>query len=321
MSIFSGIWIPLITPFADGEVDHDALRALVRRYADAGVAGLVALGTTGEPSALEGAERDAVLATILDAAAQPGDGAARLSDAAARAGTPATRAALPVLVGVSGNHTASMRERVLELNRLPIAGLLMAAPYYVRPSQAGIVGHFTTLADASEKPVVLYDIPSRTGVRLELDTLLTLAAHPRIQAVKDCAGSLDTTLALIRDGRLQVLAGNDIDMFNTLCMGGSGAIAASAHVRTEHFVALYRALAAGRLDEGRRLFHRLAPLIDALFAEPNPAPVKALLALQGAIRDELRMPMTRAGAELVKRLDVWAEGERYDERGLASASI
>ena len=291
MSIFSGIWVPLITPFADGEVDHAALRALVRRYADAGIAGLVALGTTGEPAALDDAEQDAVLATILDEAR-----------AAAHSTHGADARALPVLVGVSGNHTASMKERIEQLNALPIAGVLMAAPYYIRPSQAGIVGHFTALADASDKPVVLYDIPYRTGVRLELDTLLTLAAHPRIEAVKDCAGSLDTTLALIRDGRLQVLTGEDINIFNTLCLGGSGAIAASAHLRPERFVALYRALSAGRLDEGRRIFHELAPLIQALFAEPNPAPVKALLAAQGLIRDELRMPMTRAGDALVARL-------------------
>ncbi len=299
MSIFSGIWVPLITPFADGEVDHRALRALVRRYADAGVAGLVALGTTGEPAALDAAEQDAVLATILDEAGT--------------VGRDAGKEPLPVLVGVSGNHTASMRARIEQLNPLPIAGVLMAAPYYIRPSQAGIVDHFTALADVSEQPVVLYDIPYRTGVRLELDTLLTLAAHPRIQAVKDCAGSLDTTLALIRDGRLRVLAGEDINMFNTLCLGGSGAIAASAHLRTDRFVALYRAIAAGRLDEGRRLFHSLVPLIQALFAEPNPAPVKALLAAHGLIRDELRMPMTRASAALRARLTHLEHLEQQEE--------
>jgi len=286
MSEFSGIWVPLITPFANGAVDYSALRGLVRRYADAGIAGLVALGTTGEPAALDAAEQDAVLATILDEAQRTGRT------------TP-----LPVMVGVSGNHTASLRERIEQLNPLPIAGVLIAAPYYIRPSQAGIVGHFSALADASEKPVVLYDIPYRTGVRLELDTLLTLAAHPRIRAVKDCSGSLDTTLALIHDARLQVFAGEDIAIFNTLCLGGSGAIAASAHVRPEQFVALYRALSEGRLDEGRRIFHALTPMIQLAFAEPNPAPVKALLAAQGLIRDELRMPMTRASDALIERLN------------------
>ena len=294
MSIFSGIWVPLITPFADGEVDHAALRALVRRYADAGVAGLVALGTTGEPATLDAAEQNAVLATILDAVQ-------------AAAGASPQRRALPVLVGVSGNHTASMRERIAQLNPLPIAGMLIAAPYYTRPAQDGIVAHVSALADASAHPVVLYDIPQRTGVRLELDTLLTLAAHPRIQAIKDCAGSLDTTLALIRDGRLQVLAGNDLEIFTTVCAGGSGAIAASAHWRPERFVALYRALTEGRLDEGRRIFHALVPQIQLAFAEPNPAPIKALLAGSGWVRNELRLPMTRASEALTERLAALGE--------------
>src|ERR1700735_2934989 len=222
MSIFSGIWVPVITPFADGAVDHAALRRLVRFYADAGVAGLVAL---------EAAEQDAVLATIL-----------------AEAG------ALPVLAGVAGNQTASLRTRIAQLNDLPVAGVLISAPYYIRPSQAGLIEHFTALPDLSAKPVVLYDIPYRTGVRLELATLLTLAAHPRIRAVKDCAGSLDTTLALILDGGRQVLAGDDMNLFTTLCLGGSGAIAASAHVHPERFVALYRALTEGRLEDGRAVF-------------------------------------------------------------------
>ncbi|MBB5402711.1 4-hydroxy-tetrahydrodipicolinate synthase [Paraburkholderia youngii] len=298
MSDFSGIWIPLITPFADGAVDHAALRALVRRYADAGVAGLVALGTTGEPATLDAAEQDAVLATILDAA----QAAANAADA-----TDAQRRPLPVLGCVSGNHTASMLARIERLNSLPIAGVLIAAPYYTRPAQAGIVAHFSALADASAHPVVLYDIPQRTGVRLELDTLLTLAAHPRIQAIKDCAGSLDTTLALIRDSRLQVLAGNDIEIFSTVCAGGSGAIAASAHWRPERFVALYRALTEGKLDEGRRIFHALLPQIQLAFAEPNPAPMKALLAATGWVRNELRLPMTRASAALTERLAALAE--------------
>ena len=281
MSNFSGIWIPLVTPFsADGAVDHAALRRLIGLYAEAGVAGLVALGTTGEPSSLDAAEQEAVLATTLDAAG----------------------GALPVIVGVSGNNARSMRERVLRLNALPLAGLLISAPYYVRPSQAGIADHFTMLADASEHPVVLYDIPARTGIRIELDTLLALAAHPRIQAIKDCAGSLDTTLSLILDGRLQVLAGDDVRIFDTLCMGGSGAIAASAHIWPERFVALDRALKAGRLDEGRALFHALVPLIRALTSESNPAPVKAALAAQGVISGDLRAPMTQASETLRARL-------------------
>lgn len=280
MSIFSGIWIPLITPFSNGRVDHDALRRLVRSYIEAKVAGFVALGTTGEPSSLDHAEQEQVLATILDEAK-----------------------ALPVVVGLAGNNAAGLRERALRLNELPIAGLLVPAPYYVRPSQAGLTNHFTTLADISAAPLIVYDIPYRTGVRLDLATLLTLAGHPNIHAIKDCAGSLETTLALILDGRLSVLAGEDLNMFSTLCLGGHGAIAASAHVRAADFVAVYHDIKVGRLDEGRARFHRLAPLIQALVSEPNPAPVKCALDILGMTRQELRAPMTQATERLRGQLE------------------
>jgi 4-hydroxy-tetrahydrodipicolinate synthase len=275
MSSFSGIWIPLVTPFSAGAVDHEALDALVRHYVQAGVAGFVALGTTGEPAALDEREQDAVLTTVL-----------------------ASAGALPVVAGVSGNHTQSVCERIAALNDTPVAGVLAAAPYYIRPSQAGVIGHFAALADASRKPVILYDIPARTGVALALPTLLELAEHERIVAVKDCGGSLDKTLALILDGRLQVLCGEDLDMFGMMCAGASGAIAASAHVLPERFVAMERALREGRLDEARAIWHTLVPLVRAMFAEPNPGPVKAALARQGLLRNELRGPMMRVSDDL-----------------------
>jgi len=281
MSIFSGIWIPLVTPFSNGRIDHDALRNLVRSYIEAKVAGFVALGTTGEPSSLDHAEQSQVRATILDEVAH-----------------------LPVVVGLAGNNAVELRERALRLNELPIAGLLVPAPYYVRPSQAGLTNHFTTLADISTVPLIVYDIPYRTGVRLDLATLLTLAGHPNIHAIKDCAGSLETTLALILDGRLSVLAGEDLNMFSTLCLGGHGAIAASAHVRAADFVAVYEAIEEDRIDEGRERFHRLVPLIQALVSEPNPAPVKCALEVLGMIRQELRAPMTQATDRLRNQLGV-----------------
>jgi 4-hydroxy-tetrahydrodipicolinate synthase len=279
MSIFSGIWIPLVTPFRAGAVDHRALTALVVRYREAGVAGFAALGTTGEPSALSDEEQDAVLATILRAAE-----------------------GLPVIAGVPGNQTVAVRERVLRLGDQPIDGVMITAPYYIRPSQAGIVDYVSTMADASAKPIVIYDIPYRTGVRIELDTLFALAAHPRIQAIKDCACSPETTLSLILDGRLKVLTGNDDAMFSSMCMGGAGAIAATAHLRTERFVAMHRALAGGDLEQGRAIYHELVLLLRALASEPNPAPVKAALAAQGLIANELRAPMMPASEGLTREL-------------------
>lgn len=285
MSIFSGIWVPLVTPFKHDAVDHAALRRLVEIYVEAGVSGLVALGTTGEPSSLNATEQDAVLDTVLGAAS----------------GT-------AVIVGMAGNHTGHLRDAVVRLGDLPVAGILTPAPYYVRPSQAGLLDHFMRLADTSPKPLVIYDIPYRTGVQIEQHTLLTLAAHPRIAAVKDCAGSLDKTLALILDGRLQVLAGDDMQLFTTLCLGGHGAIAASAHMHPERFVAIYRAVAEGRLNDGRRMFHALVPMIRALFSEPNPAPVKAALAVRGLLCNEIRPPMTLASERFMKDWQPIASG-------------
>lgn len=149
---------------------------------------------------------------------------------------------------------------------------------------------------------MLYDIPYRTGATLTLETLLALAGHGNVVAIKDCGGNSQTTQALIADGRLSVLAGEDHQLLGTLALGGQGAIIASAHFRPELFVAIWRAVSDGRMDEARRQFHALIPLIQKLFAEPNPAPVKALLARMGALREVLRAPMTQASAELGDQL-------------------
>jgi 4-hydroxy-tetrahydrodipicolinate synthase len=281
MMDFSGIWVPLVTPFRDGEVDHAALRTLVGHYADAKVAGIVALGTTGEAAALEEDEQLALVDTVLESAQ-----------------------GLPVIVGLAGNHLGHVRARLQQFATRPIAGLLTPAPYYIRPSQQGLIDYFNGLADLSPVPLVLYDIPYRTGVRMELDTLLTLAGHDNIRAIKDCAGSVDTTVALIADGRLQVLAGEDMNLLTSLCLGGSGAIAASAHIRPDLFNAVFDAVRRQDLSRARDIFHALAPMMRLMFAEANPGPVKAALALQGLIRNELRAPMTPVSAALMNRLRV-----------------
>jgi 4-hydroxy-tetrahydrodipicolinate synthase len=280
---FSGLWIPLITPFADGAVDHTALTRLVRQYAKAGVRGFVACGSTGEAAALDKAEQLAVLDTVLAAASD--------------AGRP-----LPVIMGLSGYHLGQTVGWVRELCTRPIAGLLVPAPHYIRPSQAGLRHWFTALADAATCPLVVYDIPYRTGATLTLETLLTLAEHPQIRAIKDCGGDARKTQALIADGRLLVLAGEDAQVFTTVAQGGAGAIAASAHLCTPAFVAVVRHLQAGELAAARRIWRTLAPVVEAVFAEPNPAPMKAALAQQGLIQDGLRAPMMAAGAETATRL-------------------
>lgn len=279
-ALFSGLWVPLVTPFEpDGRVDHAALSALTARLRGEGVSGFVACGSTGEAAALDKAEQLAVLETVLQAAQ-----------------------GLPVVMGVSGYHLGQMLAWVRELAGFPLAGLLVPAPHYIRPAQPGLLQWFRAIADASSAPLVLYDIPYRTGAPLATDTLLALAEHPRVTAVKDCGGDAAKTQAIIADGRLAVLAGEDAQMFNTLALGGSGAVAASAHWQTTRFVELIAVLRQGDLPRARTVWAALQPWVAACFAEPNPAPLKALMAQAGWMHNVLRAPMTAASPALESRL-------------------
>ncbi|HAP27161.1 MAG TPA: 4-hydroxy-tetrahydrodipicolinate synthase [Achromobacter sp.] len=278
-SLFQGVWVPLVTPFSGGNVDGGSLRRLVRHYVAAGVDGLVVCGSTGEAAALDDAEQLAVLDAVLTEA---GD--------------------LPIVMGLAGNHQGHLLHRLTAFGTRPLAGILAPAPYYVRAGQDGAAAYFRCLADASRFPLVLYDIPYRTGTTLETTTLLALAAHPNVAAIKDCGGSLEKTVALINDGQMHVLAGEDLQSLSAMCLGATGMIAAAAHLRPDLFVAMHRAVRAQRLDEARALFHALAPVIQLVFGEPNPGPLKAELARQGLLSNELPLPMQPASASLAARL-------------------
>ena len=279
---FSGLWIPLVTPFrGDGAVDHAALAALAQLLAPSGIAGFVVCGSTGEAAALDTDEQLAVLATVAQAAP-----------------------ALTRIMGVSGYHLGKTVAWVRQLNEQELAGVLVPAPSYIRPSRAGLRTWFETLAQASTAPLLIYDIPYRTGITIARETLLALAADPRVRGLKDCGGDAGKTRALIADGRLQVLAGEDAQIFSTMAEGGAGAIAASAHLQTARFVQVIRLLREDRLEEARVQWQPLLPLIEALFAEPNPGPLKAALAQRGWLQDELRAPMTRASEALRDRLQL-----------------
>ncbi|PQZ93358.1 MULTISPECIES: 4-hydroxy-tetrahydrodipicolinate synthase [Pseudomonas] len=279
MSAFQGIWVPVVTPFQDGAIDCVGLRRLIEHLLANHVAGIMVCTTTGEASALSRAEQLAVLDAVLQ-------------------WVPANR----VVMGLAGGNQIELLQFQRDVLQRPVAGLLVPAPSYIRPSQAGLEAFFRTVADASSVPIILYDIPYRTGATFEQATLLNIVAHERILAVKDCGGNLGNTLALLASGEVDVLCGEDLQLFNALCLGASGAIAASAHVHTERFVALWQQVRANQLAEARETFFQLVPLINTLFMEPNPAPVKAALALQGLIGSELRAPMQSASPDLVGRL-------------------
>jgi 4-hydroxy-tetrahydrodipicolinate synthase len=277
-----GVYVPLVTPFApDGSVALDALADLGRRYLDAGAAGLIPLGTTGEATALAPAEKRAVVDACSAVCVERG---------------------AQLIVGAGTNSTATTVAAVQELAGTPgLSAVLIVVPYYVRPSEAGIVAHFRAVADASPVPVVLYNIAIRTGRNLSAAGLLEAAEHPNIVGVKQAAVGLDLdTLELLRSAPADfaVLGGEDPFLLPIVLMGGSGAICASAHVCTEQFVSMIECGLAGKVDEGRAHAEALLPVVQALFADPNPAVFKAVLHAQGRIpTPDVRMPLTNASPE------------------------
>ncbi len=281
----SGLYVPLITPFTDdGELATDALEKLAHAVIDSGAAGIVALGTTGEPASLTAAERHAVLDIAARACRERGAG---------------------LIAGAGTNDTARTAQELRGLAAWPeVCAALTVVPYYTRPSEEGVVAHFTKLAAASPIPLVVYNIPYRTGRSLGTATLLQLARVPGIVGVKHAAGAVDQDTVLMMAGQpagFAVLAGDDVFASPLLALGAAGGILASAHLRTAEFAALIAAWHSGRLEQARELGHRLAPLAAALFAEPNPVVIKGALHALGQIPSPVvRLPLLAARQNTVR---------------------
>lgn len=273
----SGIWLPLVTPFRSNRVDTHGLRALVDSYLDSGVAGFVALGTTGEAALLTDVERDVVLETIVDAVS----------------------GRLPVIVGVGGLDTRGFVAEIEHLEQWDVDGYLVSPPAYVCPDQAGLLWHFEQIARTTERPVVLYNVPHRTGVSISPYTVRQLTQHANVVGIKEC---VPLHFDALRDVPVDVLCGSDEAFADCLAAGGSGGVLASAHVCTDVLVEVQRLFATGHATEARRRFETLAPLLRLLFRAPNPAAIKAMLAFDHAISSEVRMPITPAHPTLVAQL-------------------
>ena len=276
---FTGVYVPLITPFgADGSVALDALASLARQVLADGAAGLVALGTTGEPSSLSAQEQRAVLDVVARAC--------RERDAT-------------LVIG------ANSVEAVRAVRDQPAAGAVLSlVPPFVRPGEAGVVAYFEALAAASPVPVLVYHVPYRTGQVLPAATLRRLAAIPKVAGVKLAVGGIDAaTVELMADppAGFAVLGGDDAFVSPLLALGAHGGILASAHVATDRFAELVRSWRAGDAVTARAVGHRLAGLALALFAEPNPTVIKGVLHAQGRIPTAaVRLPLLPAGAGSVE---------------------
>jgi 4-hydroxy-tetrahydrodipicolinate synthase len=281
-----GVWVPLITPFDDhGAVDVEAIERLCHEYSAAGVSGIVALGTTGEASSLEPDEKLTVIDTVIRACGAAG-----------------TR----VIVGTGSNNTAATIRATAALAETPaVVGALVVVPYYVRPSVEGIVAHFKVVAAESPVPVIVYNVPARTGRDLGAAGLLELAQVPNIVGVKQAVATLDAdtleVLAIAPEG-FSVLGGEDTLLFPLMCMGAVGTISAAAHLCTERFVAMIECGLAGKIDDGRAHAEALLPVIRAAYVDPNPAVFKGVLHAQGRITTpDVRLPLTNGSAEAIDR--------------------
>lgn len=276
---FEGIWLPIVTPFRQGAVDHAALARLARHVAMEGIAGFVAGATTGEGALLSAHEQEAIFATLRDAVPDR-----------------------PIVLGLSHGATQTAIERARALAALRPDGLLATPPIYLRPTQAGIRQHFEAIVEAADLPLLIYNIPYRTGVDVELETLQALARDQRVVGVKECGGGIDRMMRLVHETPLRIFSGDDHQNFAALCVGAHGTIASSAHILPAWHVRIHAWLQAGRLADARRLAAALQPLVRDLFAEPNPAPLKALLAEQGWCDDSLRLPFVPASVALRAQL-------------------
>lgn len=274
---FEGIWLPMVTPLRGGYVDLDAARALARYYRNAGVTGLVLFGSTGEGNLLSLPEKIGMIEAI---ASDPH--------------------ALPLVFGAGGVDTRGVATAIRRLDKYAPAGYLVPPPYYLGPSQAGILWHYRQIAWATERPIILYNIPKRTGVTMTVETMETLALLPNFTAVKECNPSV--LAALNARGKLDAMCGEDLALLDHWMAGGRGAIPAAAHLYPERYVEVMQLARDGHFEAARELFEPLRGLIRLLFSEPNPAPLKRALSMQGLIADELRMPMMPASRELSSRL-------------------
>jgi 4-hydroxy-tetrahydrodipicolinate synthase len=275
---FRGAFTALVTPFtATGEINKDAFRNLVRRQIDSGIHGLVACGTTGETPTLSHEEDEWVIATTLEVASER-----------------PSRARVRVIAGTGSNSTATAINSTRRAAALGVDAALVVAPYYNKPDQRMLESHFRAVADEGDLPIIVYNVPGRTGVNVEAATLLRLAEHPRIVAVKEASANMDqiATILCDRPADFSVFAGDDTWTMPMLALGGDGVICTCSNEIPGEMAEMCDAAFACDWEQALRIHERWLPLMKANFVGgPNPVPVKAAMSMMGLCSDTLRMPL------------------------------
>ena len=269
--MLQGAIVAIVTPFKNGRVDEEGLRELIEFQIENGTDGIVPCGTTGESPTLSHAEHDRVIEITVEA----------------------VKKRVPVIAGTGSNSTEEALRLTKHALDVGADAALMVTPYYNRPTQEGMYQHYKLIAEKVPIPIIVYNVPSRTGANILPDTLARLAKIPNIVGVKEAAGSLKQMQEVIAAcGKdFSVLSGDDFFTFPLLCIGGHGIISVISNVAPADMAGMIDAFAAGDLKKARELHYRMTPLVDALFIETSPTPVKTALALMGMIDEEIRLPL------------------------------
>lgn len=280
MNSIKGTGVALVTPFdAQGKVDTEALAQLVNYVTEGGVEYLVILGTTGESVTLTKEEKKTVIETVRKA----------------------NKGRLPMVLGVGGNDTAQVVYELKNTDLSDMSAILSVSPYYNKPTQAGIYAHYAAIASASRKPIILYNVPGRTASNIAADTVIRLANDfKNIVAVKEASGNMGQIMDIInrKPKDFVVLSGDDALTLPIMACGGEGVISVVGEAAPRKFSEMVRAAMANRMDEARKLHYELLEFTDLLFAEGNPAGVKAALAHFGVMNNHVRLPLVNASTEL-----------------------
>ncbi len=279
-----GVFLPIITPFLNGEVDYKSYENLINHFIGRKIHGLIPLGTTGENQTVE----DEEFIKIVESTIQTVNGR------------------IPVYFGVGGNNTKKVVRQINKLESYEFEGILSVSPYYSRPSQLGIYEHFREISEHTDRDIIVYNIPYRTGRNIENETIYRLSELKNIVGIKDACGDIKQSMELIfnKPEDFSVLCGEDILYFNTLVMGGDGGILASAHIETEKYIQMYDLIKDNNHTEANKYWKELMKIIPLLFNEPNPGPIKYILKNINMISsDETRLPLTDISDSLKKHLN------------------
>ncbi len=284
-TLFTGTGVALITPFRRGQetVDFTKLEALIEYIITSGVDYIVALGTTSEAATMTDSERAAVKEFIVETVA----------------------GRVPIMLGLGGNNTLAVTDTINRTNFDGIAGILSVAPYYNKPNQRGLLAHYRSVAEASPVPVVMYNVPGRTGVNIAAETTLAIAAEcPNVIGIKEASGNISQVMEILRNRPqgFRVISGDDALTYPLLALGADGVISVIANALPKETSDMVRLALKGDFKHALSIHYRLLPLMHAIFDEGNPTGIKALLEAQGRITNILRLPLVKASKQLTNKL-------------------